>query len=146
MRRSLALLVLAAFTMVIGACGGGGSSGGAGSKYCKELKTAAQEALSSTSTSAPNMQALATAFDKALDKISKNAPSEISDDYDILKQYVDLRFEAAIDPAKATANKDKIDELGKKYQTAQKNITDYNTKVCKFETGTTQATTATTKK
>ncbi|HZN13424.1 MAG TPA: hypothetical protein VFB78_04085 [Acidimicrobiales bacterium] len=142
MRRSLSVFVLAV-AFLVGACGGGGGSGSS-SAYCKELKDAASDALSSTSTSAPNMAALQVAFDKALDRISKHAPSEISDDYDVLKEYIDLRFQAAVDPAKATANKAKLEDLGTKYQAAQKNITDYNTKVCKLSAPTTAPSSATT--
>ncbi len=131
MRRVLPVLILAV-SLVAGACGGGGSSTSA---YCQQLKDVAKQAQRTTSTSAANMHALETAFDKALDKIAKKAPSEIKDDYAVLQEYVDLRFQAVINPAKANAKR--LTELQPKYTQSSKNITDYNKKVCKFETTTT---------
>jgi hypothetical protein len=129
-------VLLVALALVGGACGGGG--GGSNSAYCKKIREVAAEAAKTTSTSAPNMKALQTAFDKALDKIATKAPSEIKDDYDVLQQYVDLRFAAVITPAKADTKK--AQELLPKYTEAQKNITDYNKKVCKYSPTTTAVT------
>ena len=136
MRRTLTVALLA-LTLLAAACGGGG--GASSSAYCKELKKAADDALRTTSTSAANMQALQGAFDTALNRIAKKAPKEISDDYDVLKQYVDLRFQAVIDPSKAATLQPKINEIAAKYTTAQKAITDYNTNKCKFTSPTTAA-------
>jgi hypothetical protein len=143
MRRPLCVLVLV-FALVAGACGGGG--GGAKSAYCKGLKNAAADALKSTSTSAANMAALQASFDAALGKISKHAPSELKDDYKVLKEYVDLRFQAVVDPSKAASLQGRLTAITPKYSEAQKNISDYNTKTCKFSapTATTIKATATT--
>ncbi len=149
MRRSLAVLVLA-LAFIAGACGDDGG-GGSDSAYCKGLKSAAEEALRTTSTSAADMAGLRTSFESALDKISDKAPGEIKDDYAVLKEYVGLRFQAVIEPTKAAELQPRLTEITPKYNEAQKAITDYNTKVCKFQTPTSAAsggaaTTATTAK
>lgn len=128
MRRPLCVLVLV-LALAAGACGGGG---GSKSAYCKGLKDAAAEALRTTSTSAANMAALQASFDAALGKISKNAPSSLKDDYAVLKEYVDLRFQAVVDPSKAASLQSKLTEITPKYSESQKAISDYNTKECKF--------------
>jgi hypothetical protein len=136
MRRTLTVSVLA-IALVSAACGGGGGGGGGGGSvaaYCDQLKKAAAEASQTTSTSAPSMAAMRTTFDKALDKIAAKAPSELKDDYATLKEYIDLRLQAVIDPAKVD-NK-RITEITPKYNTAQQAITDYNKKNCKFENTT----------
>ena len=144
MRRTLTVALLA-LSLLAAACGGGG--GASNSAYCKELKKAADDALRTPSTSAANMQALQSAFDSALNRIAKKAPKEIADDYQVLKDYVDLRFQAVIDPSKAASLQPKVNEISAKYTTAQKAITDYNTNKCKFTTPTSgAAATSTTKK
>jgi hypothetical protein len=148
MRRSLAVLFVA-LSVVAGACGGGGGSG-ANSAYCKRLKEVADEALKTTTTSAANMAALQAAFNKAIDKIAKEAPKEIDDDYDVLREYVDLTFKSQ--PTPTPAQQKRLGELRAEYTTASKNISDYNKNVCKYTLPTTStiapapATTATTVK
>jgi len=135
-------LLFLAVPLLAGACGSGGGSGSS-SAYCQQLRNAAEEAKRSTTTSAPNMAALQVAFDKALAKIAKKAPSELKDDYKILSEYVDLRFQAVIDPAKV--DQKRIAELDPQYRKASTAIQDYNKRVCKFEsTTTTERVTATT--
>src|SRR5689334_13201375 len=107
MRRTLTVALLA-LSVTAAACGGGG--GVQNSAYCKELKKAADDALRSTTTSAANMQALQVSFDSALNRIAKKAPKEISDDYQVLKDYVDLRFQSVIDPSKAASLQPRINE------------------------------------
>jgi hypothetical protein len=137
MRRNLALAVIAV-SLVAGACGGGG--GGSKSAYCNKLRDVTKEAQRSTSTSANGDAALRLAFEKSFDRIATKAPGELKDDFAILREYIDLIFQQRIDPGKADTKR--MTELGTKYTKASRNISDYNTKVCKV-TPTTPPTRAT---
>ena len=62
------------------------------------------------------MAALRTAFDAAARQdLGKKAPKDIKDDYAILQEYVDLRFQAVVDPSKA-ACQPRITEITPKYR------------------------------
>jgi hypothetical protein len=134
-RRLVPALILAVAVLATG-CGGGASQ----SAYCKALRQQAKDAAAEQKKTTQTSIDAATSkkkLDTAFGKLEAHAPTEIKDDYETLHEYYTLYLNIYTNPQASQADRQKLTASAQKASTAGKAITDYNKKVCKFQTTTT---------